>query len=119
MIEVFDSKDIFDLLYECAEKNNCAYVYFHNKSLENCTDNNLINKVYSYYEEFLPDDLLLIIKSNQDNIIKFLTVDSAAVNAFSWFPKREQLVDENNNLLPDEYYFKCYVVDAEGISYQN
>lgn len=114
MIEVFDSKNIFDLLYDCAEQHNCAYVYFHNKALENCTDEELIKQVYEYYEEFLPEDLLLIIKTNQDNIIKFLTIDTAMVNASSWFPKKEQLGD-----LPAEYYFKCYAVDAQGIIYEN
>lgn len=114
MIEIFNSKNIFDLLYDCAEKHNCAYVYFYNKALEKCTDQTLIDAVYSYYGEFLPDDLLLIIKTNQDNIIKFLTVDSARINAVSWFPTREQLGD-----LPDEYYFNCYAVDSQGVIYYN
>lgn len=114
MIEVFKSKNIFDLLYDCAEKNKCTYVYFYNKSLENCKDENLIKEVYEYYEEFLPEDLLLIIKTNRDNIIKFLTNDTAMVNALSWFPTQKQLGD-----LPAEYYFKCYAVDAQGIIYQN
>jgi hypothetical protein len=114
MIEVFDSKNIFDLFYDCAEKYNCAYVYFYNKALENCKDESIINQVYEYYEEFLPEDLLLIIKTNQDNIIKFLTPDSARMNAASWFPTKEQLGN-----LPDEYYFKCYVIDSQGIIYYN
>jgi hypothetical protein len=114
MIEVFDSKNIFDLLYDCAERYNCAYVYFYNKDLENCQDQKLIDDVYAYYAEFLPEDLLLIIKTNRDNVIKYLTSDSAILNAKSWFPTRSQI--EN---MPDEYYFKCYVVDGQSIIYEN
>lgn len=114
MIEIFDSKDIFDILYDCAEKNNCCYVYFVNKALDNCSDQELIDQVYSYYEEFLPEDLLLILKTGRDNIIRFSTNDTALINASSWFPNKEQLGD-----LPEEYYFKCYVVDNQSILYQN
>jgi hypothetical protein len=119
MIEVFNSLNIFDILYQAAEINKCAYVYFYNRKLETCDDENLVEKVYSYYEEFLPDDLLLIIKANQDNIIKFLTEDSAIMNAASWFPKKDQLLDDSGEFLEDEYYFNCYVIDAGGIIYKN
>lgn len=119
MIEIFDSKDIFDLMYDCASHQDCAYVYFHNQALIDCKDHVLVEKVYTYYSEFLPEDLLLIIKTGRDNIIKFLTVDAAAMNALSWFPRKDQLVDETGNPLPDEYYFKCFAVDKQGIFYQN
>ena len=114
MIEVFDSKNIFDLFYEIAERDDSAFVYFTNKALDNCTDQSIIDSVYSYYSEFLPEDLLLIIQAKNDNIIKFMTLDTARVNASSWFPTRDQLGD-----LSDEYYFKCYVIDKQGICWQN
>ena len=119
MIEIFDSKDIFDLMYELADKNNCAYVYFHNDSLKNCSNQDLIDSVYGYYEEFLPEDLLLILKTGDDNIVKFITQDAAGMNALSWFPRKDQLVDESGEQLPEEYYFKCYAIDRHGIFYQN
>lgn len=114
MIEVFDSLDVFDILYECAAKNNCSYIYFKNTALDNCTDQAVIDAVYAYYEEFLPEDMLLIIKAKRDNIIKFINNNTALLNATSWFPNREQLGE-----LSDEYYFKCYALDASGIIYQN
>jgi len=114
MIQVFNSLDIFDVLYECAEKNNCAYIYFKNDALDKCKDDELINSVYSYYEEFLPDDMMLIIRAKRDNIIKCLTQDIALINAMAWFPNKEQLGD-----LPEEYYFKCFAIDNQGIIYQN
>lgn len=119
MIEVFDSKNVFDIMYECAAAQNCAYVYFQNKALRDCKNEELINQVYEYYSEFLPEDMLLIIKTGDDDIIKFRTTDTAVVNASSWFPKKEQLIDADGDPLPDEYYFKCYAVDHQGIYYEN
>jgi hypothetical protein len=107
MIEVFDAKNIFDIMYDYCEKNNCALVYFYNEALDRCENQDLIDSVYSFYEEFLPEDLLLIIKTKHDNIIQFKTDDTAKLNAESWFPKR-QYVEK------DEYYFKCYVIDQSG-----
>jgi len=107
MIEVFESKNIFDMMYNYCEINNCSLVYFYNKALDECKDQDLINSVYSYYEEFLPEDLLLIIKTKHDNIIEFKSDDVAKVNAASWFPNREYVES-------DEYYFKCYVIDQTG-----
>jgi hypothetical protein len=107
MIEVFDAKNIFDIMYDYCEKNNCALVYFRNEALDRCEDQELVEKVYSFYEEFLPEDLLLIIKTKHNNIIEFRTDDTAILNASSWFPKREQVES-------DEYYFKCYVIDQAG-----
>lgn len=114
MIEVFDSLDIFDILYESAAQHNCTYVYFKNDALDNCTDQAVIDAVYAYYEEFLPEDMLLIIKRKRDNIIRCINDNTAKSNATSWFPTKEQLGD-----LPDEYYFKCYALDAGGVIYQN
>jgi hypothetical protein len=113
MLEVFDAKNIFDIMYDYAETNNCSLIYFKNEALDQCADQDLIDKVYSFYEEFLPEDMLLIIKTKHDSIIKFKTDDSAKVNASAWFPKREYVES-------DEYYFKCYVIDQTGyIVYEN
>jgi len=67
----------------------------------------LIDEVYSFYEEFLPEDMLLIIKTKHNNIIQFRSDDSAKINAQAWFPKREYVQN-------DKYYFKCYVIDQSG-----
>lgn len=113
MIEVFNSTNIFDLMYDYTQRHKCCLLYFKNEALEKCDDQQLVNKVYSFYEEFLPDDMLLIIKAKNDNIIEFKSEDTAKMNAVSWFPTR-------NYVESDEYYFKCYVIDQTGyISYEN
>lgn len=114
MIEIFDSYNILDILYDSSEKNDCVYVYFTNIALDLCKDEKVKDAVYTYYEEFLPEDLLLIIKTGNDKIVKFRTSDSALINAKSWFPTKEQLGD-----LSDEYYFSCRVIDADGVIYEN
>lgn len=113
MIDVVDSYDIFDILYQCAAENTCVYIYFTNNDLDRA-EQSVKDKVYAYYEDFLPDDLLLTIKTGDDNIIKMTSQDSAIISAKEWFPTKTQLGDKT-----DEYYFKCYVVDKQSIIYQN
>lgn len=107
MIEVFNSKSYIDIMCEYAQQNNCAIIYFKNKIVENTEDQELKTKVFSFYEEFLPDDLLLILKQNRDNCIVFESTDSAISNITSWFPKREYLES-------DEYYWYACVIDNQG-----
>ena len=114
MIEVFNATNVIDALSDLAAVDDSAFVYFENGELDRCQDAAVISAVHEYYREFLPEDLLLIIQAGNDNIIKFITLDTARVNASSWFPRRDQLTG-----LSDEYYFKCYVVDKDGISWKN
>ena len=114
MIEVLDSRSVHDLLSDLAGVDNSAYVYFVNKELDNCQDAAVVSAVHAYYAEFLPEDLVLIIQAKNDNIIKYLTDDAAITNAASWFPKKDQLGE-----LSDEYYFKCVVIDKQGICWSN
>ena len=107
MIEIFNSKSYIDLMCEYAEQNNCSLVHFTNKIIENTNDQELKNKVFSFYEEFLPEDLLLILKNGRDNCIQFENTDTAIINATSWFPNRSLLES-------DEYYWYCHVVDNYG-----
>jgi hypothetical protein len=113
MLEIFDSKNIFDILYDYTERNNCAVVYFHNKALEKTEDQALIDEVFSFYEEFLPEDLYLILKRGHDNMIQFSTDDQALINATSWFPSKDLVKS-------DEYYWYCCVISQQGdMIYEN
>lgn len=115
MIEVLDATNILDVLSDhAAVVAGSAFVYFENDELYKSTDTALIEAVHEYYREFLPEDLLLIIQAKNDNIIKFRNRNAARANASSWFPSREQLGE-----LSDEYYFKCYVIDKDGICWKN
>lgn len=114
MIEVLNSTNIYDLCSDFAAVDDSAFIYFVNKELYECQDAAVVSAVHEYYREFLPEDLLLIIQAKNDNIVKYRTADAATTNAASWFPKKDQLGE-----LSDEYYFKCYVIDKQGINWQN
>lgn len=114
MIEVLDSTNVVDLCAEFAAIGDTAFVYFTNKELDDCKDTAVVSAVHAYYADFLPEDLLLIIQAKNDNIVKYHTDDAAITNASSWFPRRDQLGE-----LSDEYYFKCVVIDKQGICWSN
>lgn len=101
MIEVFNSKSYLDIMCEYTAQNNCALVYFSNSNLQNKEE------VFSFYEEFLPEDMLEILKQGRDNAVRFESTDAAILSATSWFPKRHQLPS-------DEYYWYSCVVDSFG-----
>lgn len=107
MIEVFDSKSHLDILSEYCSQNKCSVVYFTNKIFERSEDSEVKNNVILFYSEFLPDDLIEILKKQRDNIIKFENNETAIINATSWFPKKHQLPGE-------EYYWYSCVVDSSG-----
>jgi hypothetical protein len=107
MIEIFDSKTIYDLLSCYTENNNCTLVYFKNVALECCKDEELKNKVFAFYEEFLPEDMLLILKRQTYSAVQFKSIDEAIINITSWFPSRD-LVQS------DEYYWYACVIDNYG-----
>jgi len=113
MIEIFNAKTVFDIFSEYTIKNQCSLLYFKNIALENCKDEELKNKVFSFYEEFLPEDMLSILKRQTFCAIEFKSVDTAITNIISWFPKR-------NLLESDEYYWYACVIDDNGdISFEN
>lgn len=107
MIEIFESKTIYDFLGFYAEKNKCALIYFKNDALKNCVDENIKEKVFSYYEEFLPEDILLILKRQSYVAVEFNSTDVAISNILSWFPSRDLLES-------DEYYWYACVIDDSG-----
>lgn len=112
MIEIYDSYSVYDLLFSYAEKNDCALMYFYNP-FYSCLDESKKNEILLFYQEFLPEDILLKIKNTNECIIKFETVDYAVMCASEWFPPEENLPELC-------YYWKCYVVSSSGeFEYEN
>jgi hypothetical protein len=107
MIEIFDSKTIFDIFSYYTENNNCALVYFKNTALECCKNQKLKDEVFSFYEEFLPEDMLLILKRETYSAVQFKSTDEAIINITSWFPSRDLLKS-------DEYYWYACIIDNNG-----
>jgi hypothetical protein len=112
MIEIYDSYSVYDILFDYAERNNCALIYFYNE-LYSSFDADKKQEILSYYEEFLPEDILLKIKNTNERIVKCETTDSAVMNATEWFPAVDYLPDS-------DYYWHCYVISPEGeFEYEN
>jgi hypothetical protein len=112
MIEIFNILNTFDLLFDYAQKNNCALIYFYNENIKNCNDEKLA-QIFEFYAEFLPEDLVENLKQGVNNTVKHLTTDSAIMNAIEWFPAVDHLPDS-------DYYWHCYVISPEGdFEYEN
>jgi hypothetical protein len=112
MIEILNTLDTFDLLFDYAQKNNCALMYFYNSSIKNCSEEKRA-EIFNFYAEFLTEDMLENLKQGVNIAAKFGTTDSAIMNAMEWFPAV--------NYLPDsDYYWHCYVISPEGdFEYEN
>lgn len=112
MIQIFNTLNTFDLLFDYAHNNKCALIYFYNNAIKNCSEEKR-TAIFNFYAEFLPDDMLENVKQGVNIAAKFETTDSAIASATEWFP----LVDH----LPDsDYYWHCYVISPEGdFEYEN
>jgi|TARA_A100001391_G_scaffold160286_1_gene118859 hypothetical protein len=104
---------LFDLVSYYANRNQCACLYF-NLDKYNSLDATKKATVTTYYEEFVDDYIMDIIKQGGIfNTIKFDNETAAGINAESWFPKLAQCPDA-------DHHISAYVVDAFGdITWQN
>ena len=76
---------LFDLVSYYANRNQCACLYF-NLDKYNSLDATKKATVTTYYEEFVDDYIMDIIKQGGIfNTIKFDNETAAGINAESWF----------------------------------
>jgi hypothetical protein len=112
MLEIYEGLNTLDLLSHYALWHNQTLVYFVNKNFKSL-DENKQQEILSFYEEFLPDDILQKIIADNDHTVVFSTLDSAMVNAASWFPAIDYLPDA-------DYYWHTYVIGPDGdFEYEN
>ena len=104
---------LFDLVSYYANRNQCACLYF-NLDKYNSLDSTKKATVTTYYEAFVDDYIMDIIKQGGIfNTIKFDDETADGINAESWFPKLAQCPDA-------DHYIGAYVVDGFGdITWQN
>lgn len=106
-------KHLNDLIEYYVKTKSTALVFFRNQSLERCSDVNLINEVWSYYKEHLPDNVYYAITHSEYNYIEFMNADSAIEFVEDNFPRRDQVP----SLL---HWFHCSVYDSNGVMvYEN
>lgn len=95
-----------DLIASYAQRYQCVLVYF-DLTRYNALDDAKKATVNAFYQDFIDDYVLDIMKQGIFNTIRFEDETIATLNAGSWFPAP--------NYCPDEdHYIHAYVVDAYG-----
>ncbi len=103
---------VFQLMEYYANRNQCYLVYM-DLSTYNNLDASKKATVNSWYEGFMDEYVLDIIKQGVYTTIRFETEDTATVNAGAWFPKQADCPDS-------DHFINAYVVDTYGdIVWQN
>ncbi len=112
MITIGNELSHFDLMSYYANRNQCALLYF-DLSTYLALDTTKKATVTAYYEGFVDEYALDIMKQGVYNTLRFDNDDIACVSAAAWFPKLAQCPDS-------DHFINAYVVDAYGdIVWQN
>lgn len=112
MINPFSFTNFLDILCENAKVSGFSYLVFYNPWFVKL-DQDKKEKILTYYREFLPDEVFYALKQEIQNVLKYISVDSAIMDASSWFPAIDYLPDS-------DYYWKCYVISSTGeFEYEN
>ena len=112
MITIGNELSHFDLMSYYANRNQCALLYFDLSTYKALSASKKAT-VTAYYEGFVDEYALDIIKQGVYTTIRFEAEDAATVNAGAWFPKLAQCPDS-------DHFINSYVVDAYGdIVWQN
>ena len=106
MIVEGNELQVYDLVASYAQRYQCSCLYFDLVKY-NALNASKKATVNAFYEDFIEDYVLDIIKQGTFNTIKFPDEDLATLNASAWFPKPNYCPD-------DDHYIHAYVVDAYG-----
>tara|TARA_B100001079_G_scaffold199952_1_gene173567 strand:+ start:138 stop:491 length:354 start_codon:yes stop_codon:yes gene_type:complete len=112
MIVQGNELSVFQLMEYYANRNQCYLVYM-DLSTYNALDASKKATVNTWYEEFIDEYVLDIIKQGVYTTIRFEAEDAATVNAGAWFPKLADCPDS-------DHFINAYVLDTYGdIVWQN
>ena len=103
---------IFDLMEYYANRNQCHLLYM-DLSKYNTLDASKKATVNTWYQDFIDEYALDIIKQGVYTTIRFDSEEVATLNAASWFPRLADCPDS-------DHFINAYVVDTYGdIVWQN
>ena len=112
MIVQGNELSVFQLMEYYANRNQCYLVYM-DLSKYNALDASKKATVNTWYEPFIDEYVLDIIKQGVYTTIRFEAEDAATVNAGAWFPKLADCPDS-------DHFINAYVLDTYGdIVWQN
>jgi hypothetical protein len=112
MINPYSFTNFLDILCENAKSSGFSYLFFYNPYFAKLQQDKK-EKILKYYKEHLPEEVYYAIKQEFQNVLKYVSADSAIADASSWFPAVDYLPDS-------DYYWHCYVISPEGdFEYEN
>jgi hypothetical protein len=97
---------LYDLIASYTQRYQCSCLYF-DLTRFNALDEAKKEIVIKFYEEFIDEYVLDIIRQGRFNTIRFDDEDLATINAVAWFPKIDYCPDE-------DHYIHAYVVNVYG-----
>ena len=80
-----------------------------------CTDEDKVKKIWQFYEDKVPHEILDELISYGDMYCYFSTKNDAQVSACNWFPSIALLQDSEYNDADMDYYISMECVDPEGL----
>jgi hypothetical protein len=108
-----DTYNLQDLLEVYAAAKNKTIVFIRNPALEKQQDVNIINQVWQFYKEHLPEEIYDAIRYSDFNILEFDHEYTAQQFVEDNFPSLDLV--ENSN-----YWFTCMVINPVGmVVYEN
>lgn len=108
-----DTYNLQDLLEVYAAAKNKTIVFIRNPALEKQQDVNIINQVWQFYKEHLPEEIYDAIRYSDFNILEFDHEYTAQQFVEDNFPPLDLV--ENSN-----YWFTCVVINPVGmVIYEN
>lgn len=102
-----DTYNLLDLLETYAITKEKSIVFIRNQALEKQTDVNIINSVWEYYKEHLPDDIYKAITYSDFNVVEFADDYTAQQFIEDNFPPLNHVQDAN-------YWFHCTAFNSKG-----
>jgi hypothetical protein len=80
-----------------------------------CQDQEKVKKIWQYYEDKVPYEILDELISYGDIYCYFRTKNDAQVSASNWFPSIALLQDPKYTDIDMDYYISMECVDPEGL----
>ena len=97
---------LFDLISYYANRNQCSCLYFNLDKYNNLAADKKAT-VTAYYEGFVDEYIVDIMKQGIFNTVEYQDEDQATLMGASWFPKLADCPDA-------DHYMKAFVVDTWG-----
>lgn len=105
-INIFSQIDLIDQL---AKSTGNVIMHIEAVGPNSTTDPEKLEEVWDFYYGKCDNDVLNAIRQFRELFCYFVTVEQAVDAMEEWFPKKHQLMDDEQH-----FYISCYVVSPDG-----